>query len=130
MLTPTRVLWFTLAFGLGCAPVDDPRPAAQHTTTRLGAPSPDAGAVVEGGEGVATPCAEGEDCDEVNPSLVGAPDRCAVASTECPCAADTSAVACDVDTDGPVTPRTCYTGQRDCEAGRWGRCRAYRNRFQ
>ena len=45
-------------------------------------------------------------------------------------APDAPPVACDVDTDGPVTPATCYVGQRDCAEGRWGACRAYRPRFQ
>jgi hypothetical protein len=130
MLTPTRTLWIALAFGFGCAPGDDPRPAAQRATTRSGA-TDDAGATDDdGGEAPDSFCAEGEDCGVTNPALVDERSRCVVALTECPCAADAPPVACDVDTDGPVTPQTCFTGQRTCAEGRWGRCLAYRNRFQ
>lgn len=131
MLTPTRALWIALAFGFGCAPGDDPRPAAQRTTTRTGAAADDAGTTDDdASESAGFTCPEGEDCEAVHPALVDERSRCVVELPACPCAADAPPVACDVDTDGPITPRTCYTGQRTCEEGRWGRCLAYRNRFQ
>lgn len=139
MLTPTKTLLLLAALAPGCGPVDDPIPAAQRSTTRL--PSDDA--PPNGASDASAPaagdfavddaslgCPEDGDCQNGNAALERAPDRCASETTDCPCAPDAPPVACDVDTDGPVTPATCYVGQRDCAEGRWGACRAYRPRFQ
>jgi hypothetical protein len=130
MLTPTRLFWISLAFGFGCAPADDPRPAAQRSTTRLGAAASDAGLCVdEDGDTYGAGCYAGEDCDDTDPAITDQCRRCVIELPDCPCAAGANPVACDVDTDGPVTPKTCFTGQRNCEDGRWGRCVSYRDRF-
>lgn len=139
MLTPPKTIVVLAALALGCGPVDDPIPAAQRSTTRAfpddAAPGDDsdAGAPASGAFAVddaALPCDEDGDCLGASAALGGADDRCAVELPGCPCAADAPPVACDVDTNGPVTPATCYVGQRDCESGRWAACRAYRPRFR
>ena len=141
MPTPSKTLFVLAALALGCGPVDDPIPAAQRSTTRLphdAAPGDDAdgsdgGAPTSGEFAVddaALGCSEDGDCTGAGAALAGGGERCAAESAGCPCPFDAPPVACDVDTGGPVTPATCYVGQRDCESGRWGACRAYRPRFQ
>lgn len=121
-------LWIALALTSACAPDDDPRPSAQRTTTRLG--GDDAGPLDDVPAAHALPCPDGGDCHAA-PARAEETDRCGAAErTACPCPGDARPVACDVDTDGPVTPATCYIGQRDCEAGAWSRCRPYRDRFR
>lgn len=140
-LMSTRPMVFSVALALlGCAPDDEARPAAQRSTARLDhrvedpssetAPEDETPACGDGSCDAMRATEPSSAANATTPTRRDDPDRCAVPLTDCPCISGTPAVACDVDTNGPVTPRTCYIGQRDCEESRWGRCRAYRPRFQ
>lgn len=82
------------------------------------------------GDGYGAHCAAGADCDDQDPAVGPCVDRCAAPSPGCSCDEGAGPVACDVDSQGQVTPLTCWIGQRDCAEGRWGPCRAYAPRFR
>lgn len=81
------------------------------------------------GDGYGAHCTAGADCDDQDPA-VGPCDVCRVPAVGCACQDGDGPVACDVDSQGEVTPRTCWIGQRDCDDARWGRCRPYAPRFR
>lgn len=136
----TVIGWLVLVTLAGCAPVDEPRPAAQRTTTREGDPAPEGDAqediaagdrcADEDGDGYGEGCVAGADCDDGDPSVRDECVRCARPAEGCACAASDRPAACDVDTNGAVTAATCWVGQRACAEGRWGRCTAYGGRFR
>jgi hypothetical protein len=113
---------------LACAP-DDPRPVAQRSTSAVGGGRALQGCDDPDGDGFGPGCSPGEDCDDDDPRVTDACYRCALPAEGCECAGDARPAACVVDTNGSVTPDTCYVGQRTCVAGRWSVCAAYGPRF-
>ena len=111
-----------------CAP-DDPRPVAQRSTSAVGDEPVVVGCIDADGDGFGENCTRGRDCDEQDPAVTNECYRCSVPTEGCDCPDEQAPVACDVDTNAPVTDDTCWVGQRTCVNGNWSRCAPYSPRF-
>ncbi len=127
----TTLLCLSLSITLAACAPDDPRPAAQQSTSEVGSAGDPSHACVDADhDGFGDWCARGLDCDDADPRTTNECFRCAEPAENCACDEGARPVACDVDRNGPVIPVTCYVGQRTCVRGHWNRCTAYARRFE